>query len=100
MNLLLINFLIRIEVVRLVAHLGLRKSLLFRIHEWRLLLRDHLLLDEDLIVFISMLILDFILVICDEPLTVNDVLELIESWRQLLHEEEGPIRPLRHGDSR
>ena len=82
-SLILLDCLIGIEVVR-CSHLWRSDLLRVIVHErWRLL-GYYLLLDENLIVLVSMLILHFLLILCDAPLTINDVLELIKSRRQLL----------------
>ena len=85
---LLVDFLIRIEIVAL-PHRLLRLVLGVWLHQWWLL-------DEYLIVFISMFVFHFILVICNKPLSIDDIFELVEPWWQLLDEEEGSVLSLLH----
>ena len=85
---LLVDFLIRIEIVTLSHRL---LCILLRVwlhHRW--------LLDKHLIVFISMFVFHFILIICNKPLSIDDIFELVVPWWQLLDEEEGPVLSLLH----
>ena len=97
-SLILLYCLIGIEVVR-CTYLWRIDCLRLTVHERWLLLGYYFLLNKNLIVLISLLILDFLLVICDAPLTINDVLELIESRWQLLNQEESSVWFLLHGNA-
>ena len=97
-SLILLYCLIGIEVVR-CTYLWRIDCLRLTVYEGWLLLGYYLLLNKNLIVLISLLVLDFLLVICDAPLTINDVLELIESRWQLLNQEESSVWFLLHGNT-
>ena len=79
-------------VWKLVEHLRLSSGLLIWIHHRRWLCNDLFWLNKDLIVFIAVVISNFILIMCTLPLTINNKLVLMEPRRQFLAYCECSIR--------